>query len=63
MLDIAIPYYTYITSQVFNAGKKSATFNAIDKILHITPTLNGPKIINAVLINARQAIRVNNMSS
>ena len=34
-----------------------------DKILNITPALNGPKIIKAVLINARQAIRVNNMSS
>ena len=22
-----LPYYAYITSQVFNAGKKSATFN------------------------------------
>ena len=22
-----LPYYTYITTQVFNAGKKSATFN------------------------------------
>ena len=37
--------------------------NANDKILHITPALNDPKIIHAVLINARQAIRVNNMSS
>ena len=36
--------------------------NANDKILHITPALNGPKIINAVLINARWAIHVNNMS-
>ena len=58
-----IPYYTYITSQVFNAGKKSATFNANDKILHINPVLNDLKIINAVSINARRAIRVNNMSS
>ena len=37
--------------------------NANDKILHITMALNDPKIINTVLINARQAIRVNNMSS
>ena len=37
--------------------------NANDKILHITPALNAPKIINAVLINARRPIRVNNMSS
>ena len=36
---------------------------ANDKILHITPALNDPKIINAVLINARRPIRVNNMSS
>ena len=28
--------------------------NANDKILHITPALNDPKIINAVLINARR---------
>ena len=37
--------------------------NANDKILNIYPALNGPKIINAVLINTRQAIRVNNMAS
>ena len=36
---------------------------ANDKILHITPAVNDPKIINAVLINARRPIRVNNMSS
>ena len=37
--------------------------NANDRILNITPALNGPKIINVVLINARRAIRVNNMIS
>ena len=37
--------------------------NANDKILHITPALNDPKEINAVLINTRRAIRVNKISS
>ena len=27
LVAIYVPYYTYITSQVFNAGKKSAIFN------------------------------------
>ena len=27
MKKVKVPYYTYITSQIFNAGKKSATFN------------------------------------
>ena len=25
--DFKVPYYNYVTTQVFNAGKESATFN------------------------------------
>ena len=57
-----IPYYTLV-KYLTRVKRVRHLINANVKILHISPALNDLKIINAALINARRAIRVNNMTS